>query len=236
MNNLYIFNALSESNLFKKLSKEQLEVLTDLGHLLKLGKNKMVYEMGSQKDYVYVVLKGSIKLAAETSCHKILTKELIYKNEIFGENIFGGALINNEFAETLEESTLAVLPIDIFKTLVSQNSHFASEIMKIIVQKFHQLEERLQNFVFMKAKERIVQFIYRSGEIRGKKIGIDECFVDHGMSHKEIAYLTDTSRQTVARIMNELKKENIIHYTSYKSGKVLIRDLNSIKNYTVSAS
>ncbi|MBK8349425.1 MAG: helix-turn-helix domain-containing protein [Saprospiraceae bacterium] len=39
------------------------------------------------------------------------------------------------------------------------------------------------------------------------------------MSHKEIAYPTDTSRQTVARIMNELKKKNCIHYGSNKAVK-----------------
>lgn len=236
MNHLYIFNALSDINIFRKLTKVEIDTLSHNAHLVKPGKNKLVYQINSPKEYVYVVIKGTIKLAAETSCQKVLTKELVYKNEIFGENIFGGELNNNEFAEALEDSTLIALPIEFFKNLVTQNSDFASEIMKIIVHKFHQLEERLQNFVFLKAKERIVQFIYRNGESRGKKIGIDECLVDHGMSHKEIAYLTDTSRQTVARIMNELKKENIIHYTSYKSGKVLIRDLKTIKNYSVSAS
>ena len=51
------------------------------------------------------------------------------------------------------------------------------------------------------------------------------------MSHKEIAYLTDTSRQTVARILNELKKENFIHYGSRKSSKILIRDMDVMKDY-----
>lgn len=236
MNNIYIYNALLEISIFQKLTKAQLDSLCDKAQLMKFGKNQIIYAMGSLKKNVFVVLNGSVKLAAETSSHKILTKELIYKNEIFGENVFGLQQINSEFAETLSETTLLAIPIDIFRTIVAQNGDFASEIMKIIVQKLQNIEERLQNFVFLKAKERIVHFIYRCGQTRGKTIGIDECLVDHGMSHKEIAFLTDTSRQTVARIMNELKKENLIHYTSYKSGKILIRNLNAMKNFTLLAS
>ncbi|MBL0098967.1 MAG: winged helix-turn-helix domain-containing protein [Saprospiraceae bacterium] len=87
-------------------------------------------------------------------------------------------------------------------------------------------------FPFEKQKERIVNFIYRSGLRKGIKIGLNERLIDQGMSHKEIAYLTDTSRQTVARIMNELKKENYIHYGSNKSSKILIRDMQVMQEYS----
>ena len=81
----------------------------------------------------------------------------------------------------------------------------------------------MQNFVFMKAKTRIVDFIRKTGNRKGIKIGVDEILINHGMSHKDIAYLTDTSRQTVARVLGELKKENLIHFSARKPSKILIR-------------
>ena len=103
--------------------------------------------------------------------------------------------------------------------------------MNIVVTKLQNIEDRLQNFVFRKAKERIVDFIYRSGLRKGIKIGANECLIDHAMSHKEIAWMTDTSRQTVARILNELKKEDYIHYGSRKSSKILIRNMEVMHQY-----
>ena len=83
----------------------------------------------------------------------------------------------------------------------------------------------------METKLFIVDFIYRSGLRKGIKIGVNECLIDHGMSHKEIAWMTDTSRQTVARILNELKKEDYIHYGSRKSSKILIRNMEVMHQY-----
>jgi CRP/FNR family transcriptional regulator, cyclic AMP receptor protein len=231
MNQSAIIIALSEMPLLKNLSQAQLNLLAENAVFEKIPKNGIVYEIGSKQEYVYLVERGSVKLGVLASCGKTLTKDIAYDNEIFGENIFSNISTTKEFAESMMETRLYKIQVDAFRSVVIQNHVFAAQIMNVIVTKLQNLEERLQNFVFRKAKERIVDFIYRTGLRKGVKIGIKECLIDHGMSHKEIAYLTDTSRQTVARILNELKKENYIHYGSRKSSKILIRDMESMQQY-----
>ncbi|MBK9735912.1 MAG: Crp/Fnr family transcriptional regulator [Saprospiraceae bacterium] len=231
MNNALKVIALREIGILKSLTPSELEMLAEAAIFQKVLKNKVIYDIGSKMEYVYIVEKGSIKLGIISSCGKTLTKDIIYDQEIFGENIFTPGLQNKEYAESMTETKFFKIPVSIFQTLVVQNNTFATSIMNVIVTKLSNLEDRLQNFVFRKAKERIVDFICRTGVRKGVKIGINECLIDHGMSHREIAYLTDTSRQTVARIMNELKKENFIHYGSHKSSKILIRDLSFLQQY-----
>ena len=48
------------------------------------------------------------------------------------------------------------------------------------------------------------------------------------MSHKEIAHLTDTSRQTVARVLGELKREKLIHFSDRRPNKTLLKNGLSI--------
>ncbi len=218
--------------IFRSLTTEQLDLLANSAIYEKVAKNAVIYDTGSVMDYVYVIEKGSVKLGIVAACGKTLTKDIVYENELFCENIFSSGLITKEFAETMTETKVYKIPISFFKSLIIANNVFANDIMTIIVIKLQNLEERLQNFVFRKAKERIVNFIYRSGLRKGIKIGLNERLIDQGMSHKEIAYLTDTSRQTVARIMNELKKENYIHYGSNKSSKILIRDMQVMQEYS----
>ena len=182
-------------------------------------------------EYVYFVEKGSVKLGIFASCGKSLTKDIIYDAGLFGENIFSANTKYKEFAETMMETKLFKIPVETFRLLVVQNSAFANEVMNIVVTKLQNIEDRLQNFVFRKAKERIVDFIYRSGLRKRIKIGVNECLIDHGMFHKGIAWMTDTSRQTVARILNELKKEDYIHYGSRKSSKILIRNMEVMHQY-----
>ncbi|MBL0098966.1 MAG: hypothetical protein IPP49_02065 [Saprospiraceae bacterium] len=86
---------------------------------------------------------------------KTLTKDIVYENELFCENIFSSGLITKEFAETMTETKVYKIPISIFKSLIIANNVFANDIMTIIVIKLQNLEERLQNFVFpSKSKKR----------------------------------------------------------------------------------
>lgn len=223
MNHSSKFLMLKDIDLLKTLSEEQINELAKKCTLEKVHKNTKIYDAGQSLDYVYLVNKGSIKLGIVAECDKILIKDIVYDHELFGENIFTKNVIRKDFSEAMSDTTLFKIPTSFFKELVVSNSRFANSVMSIIIGRLRNLEQRMQNFVFMKAKARIVDFIHKTGTHKGITIGVDETLINHGMSHKEIAYLTDTSRQTVARVLGELKKENLIHFSARKPSKILIR-------------
>lgn len=228
MINSSIFLMLREFDILKSLSERELEEMTKKAQLKRVEKNNNIYEPGDDSHFVYLVQKGSVKLGINASCGKILIKDVVYENSLFGENIFVGDGQRKEFAKTMTDTSVIKIPTGVFRTLVEENSLFANDIMGVVLQRLQLLEERMQSFVFKKAKMRIMDFIKRTGELRGIKIGIDEILINHGMSHKEIAYLTDTSRQTVARVLGELKKDNLIHFSARKPNKILIRNMMNL--------
>ncbi len=225
---LLTLDTIKEIPIFKSLTKEELDLLMQTSSILQVAKHKKVYNYGDSNQFVFIVLKGSIKLATETEGNKILVKYLIYKNELFGENVFSSFSERMEFAETLIESTILKIEVATFRKLVGINGELMATLANIIIGRIKELEERMQSFIFLKAKERITAFIKKTASNHGIVIGINETLINHGMSHKEIAYLTDTSRQTVARILNELKEANIIYFSDRKPNKILIRELASL--------
>lgn len=228
MNYSTIFLMLEQHDILKSLTEQQIDVLSRHSLLQTIKKNNQVYDHGDSSKYVYLVEKGSVKLGIHSSCGKILIKDIVYENSVFGENIFLEDNRRQEFAETMTDITVLKVPIGIFKKMVEDNGAFASDIMGIIISRLQLLEDRMHNFVFKKAKVRIANFIKKTGDLRGIKIGIDECLINHGMSHKEIAFLTDTSRQTVARVLGDLKRAGVIHFSARKPNKILIRDLAAL--------
>lgn len=222
---------LRELELFSSLSDQELTRLANASSHEKVSKNKTIYQIGSKSEFVYVIEKGSIKSGAYSTEGKILIKELYYEGDLFGENIFSGQASRSDFAESMTESRYFKIDADVFRDIVSKNPLFARQIIELVIRRMSAMEERLQSFVFKKAKTRIAEFIFRTGIRKGIKIGVDECLIHHGMSHREIAYLTDTSRQTVARVLNELKKENLIHYGARKCSKILVRNMEGLQGY-----
>lgn len=219
---------LSNFEHLRLLNEHQLSSLSQSSIAKKAQKGDVIYNEGESKDNVYLIIQGSVKLASHIGEGKMLIKDILHDQSIFGENIFAGNECRKEFAEAITDTEYYEIPSDNFKRLAEQNQDFASHILDIIVNRLFELEERLKNFVFKSAKERIMFFIRKTGERRGIKIGIDECLINHGMSHKEIASLTDTSRQTVARVLSELKRTNVIHFSPRKPNKILIRDMSSL--------
>lgn len=210
---------------FELMNPSELNKVLNSIQLVECKKGDTVYQQGDSISYVYFLEKGHVKLAYRSEADKVLIKNIAYDHEMFGENIFTAVDARKEFVECMSECTIYKLPVALFKDLVLSSPELSDHVIKTIMYRLQNLEDRVHNFVFKKAKRRIIDFIKRSGDLRGVKIGIDECLINHGMSHKEIAFLTDTSRQTVARVLGELKRDNLIFFSARKPGKILIKSL-----------
>ncbi|MBK8349406.1 MAG: hypothetical protein IPL08_18050 [Saprospiraceae bacterium] len=74
--------------------------------------------------------------------------------------------------------------------------------------------------LFSKSAKEICQLHIQIGCQKGIKIGLNESWlIDQGMSIKKLLILRMPSRQTVARIMNELKKKIIFTTAPIKAVK-----------------
>lgn len=228
MNSSSKFLILKQFELLADLSESELNMLSNVAVFKRVLRGEFIYHENDPIKYVYLLEKGSIKLGSNTGEEKLLIKDIVHEQSMFGENVFIENEFRLEFAEVLNDAKLFMVPIDFFKNLVQTNGEFAKKALDLIVERLRHLEERVQNFVFKSAKERIFDFIIKTGKNRGIKIGLDECLINHGMSHSEIAFLTDTSRQTVARVLGELKRANLIHFSPRKPNKILIRNLGSV--------
>jgi CRP-like cAMP-binding protein len=221
--------ALHSFSLLENLSNDDLQKVANSVTVKKYHKGDVIYKEKSSCDKVYFIFTGKVKLATTAECGKTLIKEIIHTKDVFGEQIFSGNE-RSEYSEVLENNTyIYSIPREDIFLLVQSNKLFADQLVKTIMTRMNNLDQRLKNFIFLKAKSRISEFLGRIGTQRGIKIGLDECLINHGLSHKDIAFMTDTSRQTVARVLGELKKDNLIHFSARKPSKILIRDISALQ-------
>ncbi len=232
MENHSVIESLKTFPLLTHCSEKEIEWLAGKSTEKSFFKGESIYREGDEGAHVYFVTDGSAKLGITSSCGKILIKDIVHTTDVFGENIFTSVSTRKEFAEVMKGAvTILMVRKDDFQKLLLHNQKFANSVVSLVVSRLTALEKRMENFIFKKAKARIVDFIVSTGNTRGIRIGLDELLINHGMSHKEIAFLTDTSRQTVARVLGELKKDSLIHFSSRKPSKILIRDLASLNAF-----
>ncbi len=225
MQNTAKFLMLRNIPLLSMLKDSEMQLLANEVIVKNYKKDEHIYSEKSVINFVYIVDNGTVKLAQSTVDDKTLIKDVLYSHSLFGENIFIQKQLRSEYAQVMEDSRIIAIPSKLFQSMFSSNHKFALQVTQVIIERLKNIETRIHNFVFLKAKSRIAEFIKKTANLKGIKIGIDEVLVNHGMSHKDISYVTDTSRQTVARVLGDFKRANIIHFSDRKPGKILIRNM-----------
>ena len=98
------------------------------------------------------------------------------------------------------------------------------KIYKLIGLRFKKLERRIESMVFKDARTRIIEFLKELAQEKGTKVGFETMIRNH-YTHKDIASLTATSRQTVTTTLNDLKEKNLINFDRRQ---ILIRDIDQL--------
>jgi CRP-like cAMP-binding protein len=166
--------------------------------------------------------KGSVKIGTFSSDGREVLKHIAHPLTLLGELALAGETHRRDFARILnEDALLLVVPIARMRSLMQENPNFAMHVLQHIGNRLLQTERRMESLIFQDARTRIIQFLKESASKRGRRVGF-EWLLKHSLTQQDIANITGTSRQTVTSVLNELRKENLIHFNRRS---ILIRDL-----------
>ena len=154
-----------------------------------------------------------------------MIKSILTKGALFGELALTGEDRRTDFAQAMDnETTICPMNIDDMKELMAHNKALSLKIYKLLGLRIKKLERKVESLVFKDSRTRIVEFLRDWANEKGKKVGF-ETMMKNYLTHKDIAALTGTSRQTVTTILNELKEKNIINFDRRR---ILIRDMDKL--------
>jgi len=189
-------------------------------------KDEFIYFPDEAATHIYMIVSGRVRLGHYQEDGKEAVTAILSAGEIFGEMAMAGEEIRKDYAQAMDgNTTICPLSIEDLKELIKQNGELSFKILKLIGFRLMKLERKLELLVFKDARTRVVEFLKDAAAWKGKKVGF-ETMIPTRLTHKDIAALTGTSRQTVTTILNELKDKNLINFDRKQ---ILIRDLATLK-------
>ena len=187
------------------------------------NKDEPIYSINEPSKHVFLVAEGRVKIGTTNDQNQTIVKYVIDPDEIFGEMALTGELIRSEFAVSLEDNTkVCILSKEKIIEMMDDNRDVSENILQVLGARIRKTENRLEALIHKDARTRIIDFIRDLGVNKGKKVGF-ETMVKNYLTHKDIASLTGTSRQTVTTVLNDLKEKNIINFDRRR---ILIRDMD----------
>lgn len=212
-------------NLYNILCPHKVKAMNEKHTFNAYTKNQFIYFQQESANHIYMVAKGRVKIGHYLSDGKEVVKSILTTGELFGELALAGEEKRKDFAQSMDnDTTICPLSIEELKNLMFQDKELSFKILKLVGLRLMKLERKLELLVFKDARTRVIEFLKDMAAWKGKKVGF-ETLVPTTLTHKDIASLTGTSRQTVTTILNELKEKNLINFDRKK---ILIRDLEKL--------
>jgi CRP/FNR family transcriptional regulator, cyclic AMP receptor protein len=175
-------------------------------------KEEFIYFEGDSAEQIFLIANGRVKIGTYSEDGNEFIKAILGRGEIFGELIILGEDKRQDFAQALDNNTM-VCPMSLqdLENLMKGNRQLSLKIHKILNLRFKKLERRLELLIFKDVKTRLREFIKDLAKEKGKQKG-EETFVENYLTHKDIASLVGSSRQTVTTLLNEMESDQKIRF------------------------
>jgi len=164
---------------------------------------RIVLNAGKGGD-IYFLKTGTAKITGNSDTGEEAIKYLVNQGEIFGIlNLIEGENAN-DFVVAMEDSLICVIDSTTLEDMIVNNSNLNNHLFKLAGLRIQKLERKLEALVYKNAETRIKEFVEDYIKNFGEESG-NALVAKNMLSNKEIGKLTSTSRQTVNKVLNELK-------------------------------
>ncbi len=216
---------LEDIDLFEILCPTKTPGLEDRHQVNTFKKDEYIYFPDEPSHNVYMISEGRVKIGAYLDGGKEIVKSILHKGELFGELALTGEDRRTDFAQSLDGNTrVCPMKVEDLQNLMKDNQPLSLKILKLVGFRLRKTERKIESLVFKDARTRIIDFLKDTAAEKGQKVGFETMIKSH-FTHKDIASLTGTSRQTVTTVLNELREENIINFDRRR---ILIRDMEKL--------
>jgi CRP/FNR family transcriptional regulator, cyclic AMP receptor protein len=211
-------------NLYNILCPHKVKKMGDKHEFRLYKRDQFVYMPDDSATHIYMIVNGRVRIGHYLDNGDEVISAILSTGELFGELALAGEEKRKDFAQSIETTTICPLTLGELRELMYGDKELSFKILKLIGLRIMKLERKLELLVFKDARTRIVEFLKDAAAWKGKKVG-DETLIPTQLTHKDIASLTGTSRQTVTTILNDMKEKNLINFDRKR---ILIRSLEKL--------
>ena len=200
----------------------------DEGTLIRVEKGHHIFQEGERAEDIFLIQSGTIHIGKETESGKELTIRICGEGSVIGEcALFCHTNYFATTAKAVEPTSIYVINKNTLELLLTEHPTLMVEYMKWLQTENLKHQSRLRDLVLHGKKGALFSTLIRLTNTYGKPLENGHVFIDCSLTNSDIASLCATSREMINRMLNDLKKNNIL---SFNKGYITIHNLNYLKN------
>ena len=206
--------------LFSSLDDKQLENVFNHGITKKFKKDEFVLRHREEGDAMYLIIKGSVKLTLFNEDGKILVLSTLSQGDFFGELSLLDDKLRSCTVVVDINCELFILTRTLFFALIKESPEMTFSILKEMTVRLRKASSKMGSLALLDVYGRIVQLLYEIADDIGE-VTEDGYVIDKLPTHEELANIVGATRESVSRVISNIKKTGLLQYS--KDRKVLLR-------------
>jgi CRP/FNR family cyclic AMP-dependent transcriptional regulator len=220
-------NMLQQVPLFRDLNQQELARVEEIAIHRVFRKKTTIFMEGGEKEAVFFIQDGLVKAyKTDEEGHEQIVS-LLQTGDMFPHTGFFNPTPYPATTEALVDTHVLTIPVHAFEQLILAMPSIAIKVIDVMGTKIRELQQKLQQFSGHDVHGRILFFLLqladKHGEVKGSRVHIEL-----PMTNQELANAIGTSRETVNRLLNQLKKQRILE--THRS-EIIILDKDALKRW-----
>jgi len=198
-------------NVFNELTADQINLINTSSYIIHHKKNEILIRQDLPISHLVFIKSGLVKIYKESHNEKIHILKIITENNFIGIlSVFSGNQYHYS-ASCLEKCEIVYTDIKIIKSIIIENGNFALHMMKLISDNGLLIFDKLVNVTQKQIPGRVAEILLFFSQVIYK----NDSFV-LPLSRQEFADMIGTTKETVSRILSELKNDRLIEMNDKK--------------------
>jgi|HigsolmetaGSP12D_1036236.scaffolds.fasta_scaffold01329_2 CRP/FNR family transcriptional regulator len=213
--------------IFRDLNAEEMDRVAGIAATRLARKKSVLFMEGDDKETVYFIQDGLVKTYKTDANGNEQIVSILQTGDMFPHTGFFNQTPYPATAETLVDTQLVAIPIRAFERLILEVPTIAMKVIDALGAKIRELQQKLQQFAGRDVHERILSLLLQLADKHGLRKGTRIC-IELPVTHQELAHSIGTTRETVNRLLSQLKKQGILETNR---SEMVIRDLEALKQW-----
>jgi len=190
-------------------------------------KGSLLFVEGEQPRGVFILCSGRAKLTTSSSEGKLLIVKIAEPGEVLGAS---ATILGKPYevsAETLEPSQLNFIKREDFLRFLTANAEVCMHTAQQLSEKYHSAQREIRSLGLSqttgeKLAKLILDWCDQDGDETPKGVRLKVL-----LTHEEIAQMIGTTRETVTRLLSDMKRRKLI---DVKGSTVLVLDKGELEH------
>lgn len=192
-----------------------------------IERGRFLFQEGMDAEDIYLVLSGKVLISKFSIDGRELSLRICGENDLCGELILfverPKFLFNAKIMETAE---IAAISKDTIENAITENNTMAVDLLKWMTNNSRKMQLKFRDLILNGKKGALYSTLIRMANTYGveKSNGI---MINEPFTNQELANFCGTSRESINRVLNDLKRDSVI---STNKGKIILHDINYLRD------